>query len=99
MTDSLAELEDDDLLDQVIQPVATLMAEPAGDELVIVNTTDEGTYYLNPPARLIWEMIDGTRRGSDILAALQAAYDSGPTADHVASTLRGFAGGGLIERA
>ena len=73
------------------------MVEATGDELVIVNTADEGTYYLNPTARLIWEMLDGERSGHDILAALQRAYEAGPNADHLVSTLRGFVGGGLVE--
>ena len=97
MTDSLAKLDASGLLACVLQPSETVMVEATGDELVIVNTTDEGTYYLNATARLIWEMLDGERSGHDILAALQRAYEAGPNADHLVSTLRGFVGGGLVE--
>ena len=97
MTNSIANLEASELLARVLRPSDTAMVEATGDELVVVNTADEGTYYLNPTARVIWEMLDGERSGNDILAALQQAYEAGPNADHLVSTLRGFAGGGLVE--
>lgn len=96
--DHLKNLENNKLLDQAMKPVATLITESAGDELVILNTADENAYHLNPSASLIWELVDAGRTGHEILACLLATYETGPTAEQVVSTLRGFTDNGLIER-
>ena len=96
MTHENAPLSDEELLALRLAPREGIIVEAIADELIIFSEQDNATYSLNGPAAVIWRLLDGERTGSDILSRLEEAYESGPTAGEVATTLRGLRSTGLI---
>ena len=87
-------------IQDVVSPVTGIVAEEAGEELVLYRGGTETTVYLNPSAAVIWRLLDGTRSGEAILDLLREAYgeDEGPTARDITGTLEEFIELGIAEQ-
>jgi len=86
-------------IQDVVSPVPGVVAEEAGEELVLYRGGTETTVYLNPSAAVIWRLLDGTRTGEAILDLLTEAYgeDEGPSAKDITDTLEEFIELGIAE--
>jgi coenzyme PQQ biosynthesis protein PqqD len=75
-----------------------IIAQKAADELLLLNMEDGNYYSLNEIGGRIWELCDGKRTVSQVIAALAAEYEAPhSTLEHdVVELLEDFRKGKLI---
>lgn len=79
-------------------PVRTshILEQRAGEELVLLNTSTEESFYINASAAFIWQLIDNERNGRQILEVISELYTGAPQASEVVEALSWLEEAGLI---
>jgi len=87
---------DESMLNAVFVPVEGMQSEQSGDELILFNSANAESFYLNGSAALIWALLDGKRSVCDIFDILADAYQDGPTEADILSCVQEFVATGLV---
>jgi hypothetical protein len=92
-------MNDESVLDAVFAPIDGVVSEQSGDELILLNTADQSSYYLNGSAALIWALLDGERSVRAMHGILAEAYEDGPAAEEIVASIQEFVSAGVVRRA
>jgi len=90
---------DESLLDAVFAPIEGVVSEQIGDELILLNTADQSSFYLNSSAALIWALLDGERSVRAMREILVEAYGDGPTEEEIITSAQEFVAAGVVKAA
>jgi hypothetical protein len=81
-----------DLLEQRFEHEPTIVTRRVAGEVILVPTRqmsdDAALFTLDEVAAFLWERLDGTRSGRDLVSELQAAYTAAP--EQAAADVRTF---------
>jgi len=82
------------------QQTPGLIRQDMGDELLLYDSERETIHTLNPTARLIWELCDGTHTIEDMEQAIRAHFavsDGHDVSEDIQEILKTFATKGLLK--